>query len=206
MGGCIFKKSKPNTVSFDKVDLDDSNWDESEILFNVFENSTLKNATMTNLRFIRSGLRRVSLIGTNFSGSSGFLDPIEYIDANFCEDASGLIVYKIFGDYHKPNPKWIIKEDSIITDIVNPDRTDYHGCGIHVGSEKWLANYIRTNTDPKHGRGVKDIWECYIRREWFPGIVVPYETDGEIRTSRLQLYKKLSDKEIDEILEDHEED
>lgn len=205
MGGCTFKKSKPNTVSFYKVDLDNSDWGESEILFNVFENSTLKNATMTNLRFIRSGLRRVSLIGTNFSGSSGFLDSIEYIDANFGEDASGLIVYKIF-DIYQHNPKWIVKEDSVITEIVNPDRTDYYGCGIHVGSEKWLANYIRTNTDPKHCCGVKDIWQCYIRREWLSGVIVPYETDGEIRTSRLQLYKKLSDKEINEILEDHEED
>ncbi len=202
-----FNKSKITHTDFNKNDLTESKWENSEILFTGFPYSELKRAIMTNVRFVKLSLYHTDLAETNFSGSTGLLDPIEYIDANFGEDASGLIVFKIFGIYHKPNPEWIIKPDSIITEIVNPDRTVDYGCGINVSTETWIANYLKTSSYlNKTTIDEREIWQGYIRTSWFPGIIVPYGTDGQIRTSRLQLHNKLSDKEIEEILEDYKED
>lgn len=193
-----FEKSKMKDVVFNTVNLTDSKWNKSELTSILFMHSVLKRARLKQVKFVKPLFRDVNLSETNFSGSTGLLDPISYIYENFEGNNFGIIVYKIFGLYHDPNPEWIIKEDSIITENVNPDRTCGVACGINIGSKKWLlSNSYNILTDQK------DIWQCFIRNEWFPGIVVPYEDDGQIRTSRLQLYKKLSRKEIEEIMEDY---
>ncbi len=191
-----FEKSKMKDVVFNTVNLTDSKWNESELTSILFTHSILKRARLKQVKFVKPLFRDVNLSETNFSGSTGLLDPISYIYENFEENDFGIIVYKVFGLHHDPNPAWIIKEDSIIIENVNPDRTCNYTCGINVGSKKWLSSsndYINMN-------GQKDIWKCFIRNEWFPGIVVPYESYGQIRTARLQLYKKLSQEEIEEII------
>lgn len=202
-----FRESKIDHTNFRKSDLIETNWENSEISFTSFEYSDLKRAVMTNVRFVKPTLYHLGLVETNFSGSTGLLDPVEYIDANFGEDASGLIVFKIFGISYKPNPNWIIKPDSIITEIVNPDRTVTCGCGINVGTETWLGRYLSTSSYlNKTAVGEREIWQGYIRSSWFPGIIVPYTPDGQIRTSRLQLHKKLSLKEIQELIDEYRSD
>lgn len=191
-----FEKSKMKDVVFNTVNLTDSKWNKSELTSILFMHSVLKRARLKQVKFVKPLFRDVNLSETNFSGSTGLLDPISYIYENFEENDFGIIVYKVFGLHHDPNPEWVIKEDSIIIENVNPDRTCNYTCGINVGSKKWLSSsndYINMN-------GQKDVWKCFIRNEWFPGIVVPYENDGQIRTARLQLYKKLSQEEIEEII------
>ncbi len=102
----------------------------------------------------------------------------DYILAHFDKTEEGIIVYKTFGEYKPPNPAWKIEKDSIIEENVNPNRTDECGCGVNVGTLEWVKT---------RGGHQRDIWKCLVKWEWMADVVVPYHTDGKIRTARVQL-------------------
>jgi len=124
-------------------------------------------------------LRHTDLRDVDLSGVKGLLNPIEYIIENFESTEDGIIVYKSFGEHFPPNPNWEIAEGSIIEEVVNPSPNIVCGCGINVATKEWAE---RNCTNP--------IWKCLIRWEWLAGVVVPYQTEGQIRASRIQLIKK----------------
>ena len=72
---------------------------------------------------------------------------------------------------------WKIEPASFVEEVVNPLPTIDCGCGVNFGTLGWVnANY-----------GNADIWRCRIRWEDLAGVVVPYNTDGKARCSRLEL-------------------
>ena len=73
-------------------------------------------------------------------------------------------MYKTFNNYRPSNPNWVIRAGSIIEENVNRNRTESCGCGINVATLDWVK---------ANGGYEKDIWECLIKWEWLPDVVVP---------------------------------
>ena len=143
--------------------------------------STLSGADLSGADLSGVDLGYVDLSEVDLSGVKGLLNPIEYIKENFEKTGDGIIVYTSFGKHFALNPNWEIAEGSIIEEVVNPLPTVDCGCGINVATKEW-ARY----ESAKH-----PVWECLIRWEWLAGVVVPYQTEGVIRASRVQLIKPI---------------
>jgi uncharacterized protein YjbI with pentapeptide repeats len=146
----------------------------------------LSGADLLGADLLGTDLRRADLQGADLSGADlreanlsevkGLLNPIDFIIKNFESTPEGVIVYKTFGNYYFPNPAWKIEPGAVIEEVVNFDCTTDCACGVNVATLEWS----KTN-------GGGDIWKCLIRWEWLPGVCVPYDTDGKIRASRVQL-------------------
>jgi len=141
----------------------------------------LRQADLSEANLSMANLRGADLSEANLSGSKGLLDPISWM-SKFKQSKSGVIVYKMIGktQYRSPD-NWIIQPDNYLSEVCNPCRTSECACGVNFGTLEWCEkNY----TDA-------DLWECEI--EWIDlaGVVVPYNTDGKARCSRLKLIKKL---------------
>lgn len=126
-------------------------------------------------------LRHIDLRNVDLSGVKGLLNPIEYIMENFEKTEDGIIVYKSFGEQFPPNPNWNIAEGSIIEEVVNPSPNIVCGCGVNVATKEWAKRNC-----------INSVWKCLIRWKWLAGVVVPYQTEGQIRASRVQLIKPVN--------------
>ena len=62
--------------------------------------------------------------GADLSGTKGLIIPSEYIAQHFERVKDGYIGYKTFGGKFPPPVRWAIKPGEIITETVNPNRTD----------------------------------------------------------------------------------
>ena len=131
-----------------------------------------------------ANLRGANLRWADLRGAIGLLSAINFLDANFERTADGYIVYKSFGSLYQPPLHWEIKEGSVITEVVNPDRCTECGSGINVAPLKWVKCKYEG-----------DIWKCLIRWEWLAGVIVPYMTNGKIRCEKLELLEIVDDKE-----------
>ena len=118
--------------------------------------------------------------GADLSGAIGLLDPIEYMQNNFEKTNEGYIVYKIFDSSDKYQVHWNIEPKSIIQEVVNRDSNSMRGGGITVFTKDYIRNNNMDEDNPM-------IWKCLIHWEWLIGVVVPYDTEGVIRCSRLEL-------------------
>jgi hypothetical protein len=125
-------------------------------------------------------LKHIYLRDVDLSGVKGLLSPIEYIMENFEKTEDGIIVYKSFGENFPPNPNWEIAEGSIIEEVVNPSPNIVCGSGVNVSTKEWAERKCKNM-----------IWKCLIRWEWLAGVVVPYQTEGQIRASRVHLIKPI---------------
>ena len=139
--------------------------------------ANLRHVDLSGADLSGADLRHANLNGADLSGAKGILNPIEYLEKNFERNDQGIIVYKSFGENYI-NPNWKIEEGSIIEEVVNPLPTVISGCGINVATKEWAKRKCH-----------KQIWKCLIRWEWLAGVVVPYQTDGVIRASKVQLIK-----------------
>jgi uncharacterized protein YjbI with pentapeptide repeats len=142
--------------------------------------ANLSGANLTGADLSGADLRRADLRDANLSGAKGILNPIEYIMENFERTEDGIIVYKSFRENFPPNPNWEIAEGSIIEEVVNPSPNIVCGCGINVATKEWAER-----------KCINPVWKCLIRWEWLAGVVVPYQTEGQIRASRVQLIKPI---------------
>ncbi len=131
----------------------------------------LRYADLSGADLSGANLRRADL-----SGAEELLSSIDYLKEHFEFTSNGIIAYKTFNGNYNPPKKWVIQSGSIITENVNPNRTDLCGCGINVAPLDW----VRSNYSG-------DIWKILIRWEWLAGVVVPYNTDGKIRCERVEL-------------------
>lgn len=123
-------------------------------------------------------LSYANLRGADLSGTKGLVIPSEYIAQHFERVKDGYIGYKTFGGKFPPPDSWVIKPGEIITETVNPNRTDDCGSGINIAPLDWVK-----------GRYKGDIWQVLIRWEWLADVVVPYNTDGKIRCGKAELVK-----------------
>ena len=146
------------------------------------ERANLEGAILFEADLKGVNLRNANLERANLIHTIGLLSPIDYLAQNFEKTADGYIVYKVFGMYYPPRTDWVIKDGSIIEDIVNPDRTNTYEYGINVATKWWIKG-----EDPE----INKVWKCLIKWEWLPGVVVPYATDGGIRCERLMLLEEV---------------
>lgn len=194
---CIFDK-----VNLDGINCTETIFRECEFLSGSWRNSDLSRARFLNCRFdgfVFYGTELTTTLfmdcqfdarrfvycetrGADFSGSS-MPGSIEYIEKNFEKDEHGIIVYKIFGLHYPADKRWVIKPGSIIESAVNGNQDILCGCGINVATFEWVLRHAA-----KTG---KAIWKCRIRWPWLAGTVIPYNTDGKIRTERLELIKPM---------------
>lgn len=142
------------------------------------ELSCLRNSNFRGANFTNADLGGADLRNANFSGTIGLVDPINFLEENFEVSSLGYIVYKVF-NYKFDSPQyWSIEPNSVISEVANFNRCDSCGCGINVAPLKW----IRENAPSDSA-----VWKCLIEWPWLAGVCVPYNTDGQIRVSRVRL-------------------
>ena len=138
----------------------------------------LSGADLRYANLSEADLSGADLRYANLSGAKELLSAIDYLKERFEFTSDGIIAYKTFNGSCNPPKKWVIQSGSIITENVNPNRTNLCGCGINVAPLDWVRS---------HYNG--DIWKVLIRWEWLAGVIVPYNTDGKIRCERVELVK-----------------
>jgi len=74
----------------------------------------------------------------------------------------------------------------VLTESVNPTRTDVCGSGVNVATLDWIK---REWDDPF----ASPIWKCRIRWIDLADAVVPYNTDGKFRAARVELIETVED-------------
>lgn len=189
---CVdFEKAKLNSANFEHANLIKANLNKTSLRNTNFNHSNLNGANLSeadlnnayincydliNVNFSGAILKDITLKEANLSGSTGLLNPIDYIKENFeCTD-KGIIAYKSFEEFHSSPENWEIKSGSIITESVNYNRSELDGCGINVAPYNWVKKTC-----------INDIWKVLIRWEWAVDIVVPYNTNGQIRCGKAEL-------------------
>jgi len=161
------------------ADLSDADLSRAYLIDADLSDANLRGADLSGANLRGADLSGADLSYTNLSGVKNLLKPIEFLKNNFVKTDAGIIVYKSFGEHHDPNPNWKIEDGSIIEEVVNPIPTAC-GSGVNVATKDWVDK----NCD-------NQVWECLVKWEWLPGVVVPYQTDGKIRASKVQLIRKL---------------
>ena len=169
-----------------RADLRDANLSCADLRGANLRCADLRDANLSCADLRDANLNDADLSGAdlrdaNLSCAEGILNPIEYLKENFEKTNEGIIVYKSFGEYYAPNPNWEIAEGSIIEEVINPLPTVKCGSGINVATKEWAEHEC-----------LNQIWECLIRWEWLAGVVVPYQTEGQIRASKVQLIKPIN--------------
>lgn len=156
-----------------------------------YANLRFANLRYADLRFADLGdadlhfadLRDADLTRADLSGAKNLLNPVEWLVDNFATDQLGYIVYKAIGNTHyHPPESWLIEPGSYLKEVVNQNPTDDCGCGVNFGTLTWVeTEYNQT-----------DIWKCRIRWQDLPGVVVPYNTRGKARCSKLELLEVIN--------------
>jgi len=150
---------------------------------------THEKADLSGANLRNADLSGANLSGANLSGAKNLLNPATWLAKNFEYDDLGYIVYKRIGVtlYNAPD-YWSIAAGKTIEEVVSPLPTNDCGCGVNFGTLDWVKNNYQD----------ADIWRCRISWTDLPGVVVPYNTDGKARCSRLELLEKVFPKEVEE--------
>lgn len=172
------------------TDLSNYNLTECDLRYVNMHNCNLRNAKLVGAHLQYADLSNADLTGANLngaelnhtdlSGAIGLPSAIDTMNKLFEQCESGYIAYKTFNSTYFAPPDWELKEGSIISENVAPDRTSSCGCGINVGTYDW----VNENT-------FGQIWMVLIPWGWLSGVVVPYNTTGKIRCERVKLIKKV---------------
>ena len=140
--------------------------------------ANLSNANLSGVNLSGADLRCVNLSGANLSGAKNLLNPIKWMSDNFEHDDLGFIAYKGFGNTeYKSLDHWTIEPNAFIEEVANLNPTTLCGCGINFATIAWIKSNYADSV----------IWRCRIRWMDCVGVVVPYNTDGKARCSRLEL-------------------
>jgi hypothetical protein len=159
------------------ADLLGANLQEADLRYADLQGASLQGASLQE-----TDLQGTNLQGTDLSGATGLLDPASWLQANFEVVGGALIVYRAQkGEYQNPRG-WVFEPGEYITEVCNPCRTDECGCGVAFATLDWVKSYYGDDT----------IWKCAIEFMDMSGIVVPYNTDGQARCSRLRLIEVVS--------------
>ena len=163
------------------ADLDGANLRDADLGGANLQDADLSYADLQDADLSHANLSGADLSHADLSHSTGLKPASEYIEENFEKTPSGYIVYKSFGEHYNPPEDWDIKANAIITENVMFDRCIGCGCGINVGTRKWVEDNCK-----------KDIWKCLIKFEWLADVCVPYHTNGNIRCGKLQLLNRVT--------------
>jgi hypothetical protein len=170
------------------ADLSDANLQYADLsganLFgaNLF-GANLYNANLYGANLCDANLCGANLCRTDLSGCIGLLDPSVWLTANFEFTTDGVICYKMESPEYAAPDTWKYEPGAWLMEVVNPDRGTECGCGVNVATLEWCEK--RYPNAP--------IWKCLIPWRAAPGIVVPFNTDGNFRVNCLQLIEVVSD-------------
>lgn len=186
-------------AALNAVDLSYTNLIKADLSYAHLYNANLKYANLTRARLEGTDLRYARLTGANLTNvcleltilakvdlndTKGLINPIEYLNNNFEKTTEGYIVYKTFENFYNIPNHWEIQPNSIIEEEVNYNRCEEGGCGINIATKKYIALY-NTFKYP--------VWKLLIKWEWLPTVVVPYNTDGEIRCGKAMLLEVINE-------------
>jgi hypothetical protein len=142
----------------------------------------LSGANLSDAYLSDANLSGANLSGANLSGAVGLPDMTKQFDflQKLERTSEGYICYKTFGEHYKSPDHWKIEDGSILDEFT--DLSPHYDCsyGINVATMDW----VKRQTSGQ-------IWKCLIRFEWLVGAVIPMNTDGKFRTSRVQLIEKI---------------
>lgn len=182
VGACFCEAVLTGAV-FSDVNARNANFQDADLSLTVFVDARLVDAYLIRANLIGARLVRTVLHGADFSGAQGLVDPATWLAEHFESDSKGVIVYKRIGwTIFAPPPHWCIEPGAVLTETVNPDRTEGCGCGVNFGTHAWCQNTLVHSS----------LWKCRIRWIDLAGVVVPYNTDGKARCARLELLECLS--------------
>ena len=149
----------------------------AELIGSNLTGTDLYGAELTGANLFGADLRGADLRGTNLSGATGLLDPAEWIKETFEVDSEYVYAYKAFGRWHQPPKQWTIESGSVISENVDPDRTNDCSYGINVSTLGWC----------RHNTKGQPFWKVRIKMIDLINSVVPYNTDGRFRVGRCEL-------------------
>ena len=159
------------------ADLSDANLSRADL-----SRANLSDADLSYADLSGANLSGANLSGANLSGAQGLPRPSEQLKSlGFASDDQGLIVYKTFGSERTPPAHWTIAEGQTITEVVNHNRQDDCGCGVNVGTLKWVEEHY----------GHDQIWELRIPHHALVDIIVPWGSDGKIRCAEAVIIGKV---------------
>ena len=161
-------------------DLSGSNLRSANLSGSDLRSANLSGSNLRSANLSGSDLSGSNLRSANLSGSNGIMSAIAFMDAHFERTKDGFIAYKTFGSSYHPNDDWKIEPDSVLSEVVNPDRACSCGCGINVAPLSWVK-------DNATNGGRLSIWKVLIRWEWLMGVVVPFGSDGKVRCEKVEL-------------------
>ena len=148
----------------------------------IKNSADLRSANLSGADLSGADLSGANLSGANLSGAQGLPRPSEQLKSlGFASDDQGLIVYKTFGSERTPPAHWTIAEGQTITEVVNHNRQDDCGCGVNVGTLKWVEEHY----------GHDQIWELRIPPHALVDIIVPWGSDGKIRCAEAVIIGKV---------------
>ena len=167
-----------NDADLNSADLSGTNLSNASLCYANLSFANLCGADLSEVR-----LEGADLSGTNMSGVKNLVSPIDFLSENFEHTEKGYVVYKVFdnepgtvNDWYGRPDNWVIEPDSIIEEVVNPERQNISGSGINVAPLQWVKDNYKG-----------EIWKCLIEWPWLAGVVVPYESTGKIRCERVRL-------------------
>jgi hypothetical protein len=147
------------------------------------ERADLSGADLSGADLSGADLSGADLRSADLSGAKNLPDAIEWMAGNLEKDDRGYIAYKQFGLSYGYPDRWQIKPGFVLTEVVNPDRCTECACGVNVAKLDWF----RVN-----GKRDKPLWRVLIRWGWLPGVVVPFNSGGKIRCSRVELLETVA--------------
>jgi hypothetical protein len=164
------------------ADLSGANLCRADLSGADLSGADLSRADLSGANLCRANLSGANLSGANLSGANGLknFDALEWFRKSFKKTKRGVIVYKCFGGTYSANPAWKIEPGAVISENCNPNPTDDCGCGVNFATLEWV----------KREHPGKTIWRCLIPFAWLPGVVVPWNTDGKARCSKLILLRE----------------
>ncbi len=169
-----------NRADLNEANISWANLSEADLRAANLNGADLSWAHLNEADLSGADLRGASLSWADLSQSVGLLSPVKFISENFESTSEGILAYKVFNGVHKAPQSWQIAEGSVIEESVNPNRSELCGCGINVAPLNW----VKPNYDG-------DIWKVLIKWEWLAGVVVPYNTTGQIRCEKVQLIETI---------------
>jgi uncharacterized protein YjbI with pentapeptide repeats len=175
-------------AELDRAELHSARLDGASLVGASLRMADLRDARLQDANLEGAQFEGASLAAVDLSGARGLLDPAQYLRDHFQRTVQGYLVYKQIGLSYSPPARWAIAEGAVLTEVVQPDRTDSCACGVNVATWQWLRD---------NGNCREPVWRCLLAWEDLPGVVVPYNTNGKIRCGRVTLLEWFAS--IDEV-------
>ncbi len=183
LSGADLSGANLSCADLSSADLSGANLSCADLSSADLSGANLSSANLSGANLSGANLSSANLRSADLSGAENLLNPVVWLSENFVSDDLGYVVYKAIGNTsYSPPPHWKIEAGSLLEEVPNPLPTVECGCGVNFATLKWVKN----------NHGGSTIWRCRIRWLDLPGIVVPFNSDGKARCSRLELLETVT--------------